>query len=162
MHRVRRQKDIEPINQALELMPEGIKRMLEGVDILSGVDPGFAGLHFYKKASYNRSYADVAHVTYSIYQRHLPLSDRKTTIVLPKKINFATAIHELGHVLHEKLKFEPKVKPVTWYANTDLHEAFAESFTAWIIPFGYGYGNAKDKLYDIDRRTVNLFEELSQ
>ena len=162
MHRVRRQKDIAAFQPALDLIPERIRKMVEGVDVLSGVDPVFAGLHKFTKASYGRSYADTPHVAFEFHQKHLPAYKRAITMVLPINVGIRTIVHELGHVLDGRLNFDhdPSV-PVSWYAKTDAREAFAESFTAWLLPAGMGYDNAKDKLYETDKPTVALFERLA-
>jgi len=48
----------------------------------------------------------------------------------------AVIIHELGHALHDQLDHQPEVQPVTQYARTNSHEAFAEAFTAWVAASG--------------------------
>lgn len=50
-------------------------------------------------------------------------------------------VHELGHVLDETLGFTTHADPVSWYARGDRQEAFAEAFTAWLIP---GYADRPD------------------
>jgi hypothetical protein len=162
MHRVRRQKDIAAFPEALDLIPENIRELVENVDVLSGVDPVFAGLHKYVNASYGRSYADTPHVAFEFHQMHMPAYKRAITMVLPHNVGIRTIVHELGHVLDGRLNFEhDSVVPVSWYAKTNQREAFAESFSAWVLPLGNGYGNAKDRLYETDKKTVELFERLA-
>lgn len=161
MHRVIAQRFAEPVEAALALLPEPILELVQGFEILTGVDPVFAGLHRYTEASYGRSYADTAHVAYPFHQLHKPVGQRVTTMVLPLVPDVRTVVHELGHVLHERLRFEPNVRPVTWYAKTDPGEAFAEAFAAWALPFGHSYGKVKERLYTEDRATVALFERLA-
>jgi hypothetical protein len=147
---------------ALDLLPQRIRAMVEGVDILTGVDPVFAGLHYFTQASYGRAYKDIAHVAYPMHQLHLPKDRRATTLVLPANTAIKVIVHELGHVLDERLNFKhDPTASVTWYAHTNSSEAFAEAFTAWILPHGHGYDKAHDILYKTDRKTIDLFERLA-
>lgn len=148
------------IEAAYGLIPTQLHALIRP-DFLTGVDPVFAGLHDYRDASYGRSYRSIAHVAYDFHQR-LPAARRRTTVVMPVVETVRTLVHELGHVLHERLRFEPEPAPVTGYARTDWGEAFAEAFAAWVLPLGHGYGAAKDKLYEDDRATVALFEGLAR
>lgn len=151
------------VKTALDLLPESIRDLVSNVDVLSEVDPNFAGLHSFTNANYGRQYKDVAHVTYPHHQLHRGRPNRKTTIFLPKEnIEIKTIVHELGHVLDEKLKFSIDTKPITWYANTDRFESFAESFTAWVLPEGFEYDSARDRLFKEDKKTVVLLEKLAQ
>jgi hypothetical protein len=159
LRRITNHKRLVPINAALDILPPRIRSMVEGVDILTE-DPNFVGLHRFVDASYGRQYKDTAHVAYDFHQMHLPKDRRATTLVLPELISVADAVHELGHVLHEKLKFDPSTMPVSWYAKTNKFEAFAESFTAWVLPEGR-YDIERERLYTKDRKTVDLFERLA-
>lgn len=156
MHRLTNHQHIKVVNAALNLLPNSIRSLVEHVDILSDIDPNFVGLHQFKNASYGRQYKDTPHVSFKFHT-----SDKSTTMFLPDKIiNIKTVIHELGHVLDENLNFEFTTKPVTRYGETNRWESFAESFTAWVLPDEPGYLKARDKLYETDKRTVNLFERL--
>jgi hypothetical protein len=151
------------IEAAYELIPQSLHRLIRP-HFLCGNDPLFAGLHRFESASYNRSYRNTAHVTYDFHQEGLRRMHRRTTVVLPeepKRVRMSDLVHELGHVLDEALGFEHAALPVTSYAKDNRYEAFAEAFAAWVMPFGHGYGAAKDALYDTDRATVALFEGLT-
>jgi hypothetical protein len=150
----------ELIEAAYRLVPRRLHDLIRP-HFLTGVDPVFAGLHGYQRASYGRSYRSIPHVAYGWHQRLLA-AQRHTTVVLPSLARVSIVVHELGHVLHERLGFEPEPEPVTWYGQTDTGEAFAEAFAAWALPFGHGYGAAKDQLYERDRPTVALFDGLAR
>ena len=138
------------IRDGLDLIPDPITERLQHVEFLTGSDPVHAGLHHFEDASYGRSYRQTAHCCYAWHT-----SDRSTTIVLPEVPEPHTVVHELGHALHEVLDW-PTVQPVTWYANTDEHEAFAESLTTWLIA---GYGDAA--ALHADEPTLALFEQIA-
>jgi hypothetical protein len=159
MDRVKRGGFSAAIQAAYQLIPPTIHDMIRP-DFLCGTDPVFAGLHDYLAVTDGRSYRNTAHVAYEFNQR-LSRSHRRTTIVLPTPPSVEVLVHELGHVLHECLGFEPEATRVTWYGKTDRFEAFAEAFTAWVLPYGHGYGEAKDLLYEQDARTVALLEGLA-
>lgn len=163
MHRVARQADAEAIASALALLPVHIWDLIADVHFLTRSDPVFVGLHAYVIAEDGRSYGETAHVARPAHQGGLCRSRRATTVVLPTSGDMArrVIVHELGHVLHERLRFEPKAKPVTRYAKTNDGEAFAEAFAAWTLPFGFSYGAAKERLYVTDPATVGLFESLA-
>lgn len=148
------------VEAAYGLIPARLHHLIQA-DWLTGVDPVFAGLHDYLDMSYGRSYRTTAHVAYDFHQL-LPTARRRTTVVMPSLVAVRTLVHELGHVLHERLRFEPSPQPVTEYAATDRFEAFAEAFAAWALPLGHSYGAAKDQLYEGDRATVALFEGLGR
>lgn len=61
-----------------------------------------------------------------------------------------------GHALHETVDFDWTAEPITDYASTNTHEAFAEAFEAYIV---------RDGLYPVlqerDPATVALFERLA-
>jgi hypothetical protein len=148
------------IEAAYDLIPAGMHPLIRP-HFLTGVDPVFVGLHRYGTTTDGRPYSGTAHVAYRYHQQHLPADRRHVTVVLPQIYDLRTVVHELGHVLHERLSFEPKPVPVTAYAGTNWLESFAESFAAWVLPFGHGYGDAKDRLYERDRATVALFDGLA-
>lgn len=149
---------MNPVRAAYDLIPESLHDLLRP-DWLCGVDPVFAGLHPYAIAADGRSYGATAHVAPPDAQS-LAKSNRATTVVLPVAEEPWVIVHELGHVLHDRLGHRPVARPVTWYAQTSPREAFAESFTAWVMGARDGYGAARGLLYAEDRQTVALFEEL--
>ncbi|MBM0257371.1 hypothetical protein [Micromonospora sp. 4G55] len=161
MNRIRQHRHVEPLAPTLELLPPRIVELLR-CEVLAGADPVAAGLHRYVDASFGRSYRSTCHVAYEMHQEHLPRARRAVTLVLPEVPTIATVMHELGHVLHAALDLEPQPLPVTDYALlSGGMEAFAEAFAAWALPFGHGYGSAKDRLYERDRATVALLDGLA-
>lgn len=139
------------IEAATSAMPAGIRDLVRP-HFLCGVDPVFAGLHEYGDASYGRSYREIAHVAYPVHQYGRPRADRRTTVVLPRLVKVEACIHELGHVLDERLGFQHCAQPVTWYAEDNRAEAFAEAFASWVLP---GYAHRPDEA------TLALFESLA-
>jgi hypothetical protein len=127
-------------------------------DYFIGCDPIFAGLFNYEITEDGRSYRDVACVAYPFHQ-NLPKNRQKTTIVIPKKIHWIYLLHEIGHVLDEWLGFNFVAEPITEYAKNNQGEAFAEAFTAWLIP-RYAKKNLGTEL-GIDPRALSLFESLT-
>ena len=121
-------------------------------DWFCGADPLFADLHRVQSASFGRSYRSTPHCVYPHHQLHRARADRRTTVALPSVETPDVVVHELGHVLHERLRWEPVARPVSWYAETDWCESFAESFASWLIP---GYAHRPDD------RTLSLFESLA-
>ena len=121
------------ISTALATIPERLHARI-ACDFLTGTDPIWVGLHRYEAASFGRSYAETAHCVYPFHQTPLVKSSRRTTVVLPAPVTPRTVIHELGHVLHESLRFEPTTTAVSWYGATNRFEAFAEAFTSWLVP----------------------------
>lgn len=162
MHRVTRQEYAEPVAKGLSLIPERIRSIVEDVDILTEIDPGFVGLHHFKNASYGREYKNTAHVAYEFHQLHMPKANRAITLFLPGVVSTRTIVHEMGHVLHGRINFEMSAVPVTQYGKTTPFEAFAESFTAWVMPPGSGYDEAKDRMYKYDTKLVEFFERISE
>lgn len=139
----------ELIEVAMSILPSPIQRRIEYAHWFVGSDPIFAGLHDYKDIDDGRSYRDTAHVVHPFQQI---CEDKRTTIVIPKLIPLHSAVHEIGHVVHETLKFRPHVMPVTDYARVDEFEAFAEAFTAF---FFYNYAQRQ-----IDEKTEALLQML--
>jgi hypothetical protein len=142
----------EAIGAGMAIVPDAIMNRLRHVHFLTGIDPGWAGLHSFAETLADFSYAELAHCACA-HQT----TDRTTTIVLPvvEMAKPDIVVHELGHALHEALGWEHDAKPVTEYATTDRFEAFAESFRAWL--FWYGDQDALDR----DQATLDLFERLS-
>ncbi len=106
-----------------------------------------------------RNYADTAHVLYPTHQPRLPRSRRVTTVCLPLEVESWAVVHELGHVLHEALEFEPAPRPVDDYAATNSHEAFARAFDAWIMPHLWPAERAR---LEEDSETMMLFRHLQR
>ena len=126
------------INSGLTIIPTPLRARISP-HFLVGVDPIFAGLHDFTDASYGRSYRDTAHCAYPFHQTTLAVSQRHTTVVLNGDPDVGTVVHELGHVVHEALRFDHHARPLNTYAQTNHYEAFAEAFAAWLIP---GYWSA--------------------
>lgn len=139
------------IGQAMRLIPAHLHPLI-GCEFVTGVDPVFAGIHSFVETRGHR-YADTAHCVYDFHQDHRPRSERGVKVVLPSNRNYGwdswqgvkVVIHELGHVLHERIGFAYVAEPITEYAHTNHHEAFAEAFAGWV------WGET------IDPRTTALF-----
>ena len=172
MRRVTAQRFVEPMAQALAILPPRIRAMLDDTPILTGVNPVFAGLHRDGDTDDGRSYSDTAHVVYPFHQEHRPAASRETTVVLPSLYgkggdwrDVRTVVHELGHVLDERLGFTETVPAVNDYALTNRREAFAEAFTTWVWgPAPRWWGRAKDPFLILleDGRAPALFEKLTK
>jgi hypothetical protein len=145
MERITSHAYVPAIERAFQLIPEGLHRWL-GCEFLVGADPVFVGLHRFVGASYGRGYDETAHVAYPEHQLDtIPKSRRIQTVVIPTLENSTpdTLVHELGHVFHWNLDHcETETTPVSWYAETNSMESFAEAFTAWVIP---GYAEKQDR-----------------
>lgn len=146
MERITSHAYVPAIERAFQLIPEGLHRWL-GADFLVGVDPVFVGLHRFVDASYGRTYNETAHVAYPEHQMDtIPKSRRVSTVVLPTlgyNSSVETVVHELGHVFHWNFDHcDTDTVPVSWYAETNSMESFAEAFTAWVIP---GYAEKQDR-----------------
>ena len=133
----------EVIGAALDVIPARIADRVRNVNVLAGVDPVFAGLHRFVDIGDGRSYRDTAHV---VYPSHIigGRSERRTHMVLPTRraATIPIVVHELGHVLDKTLGFDlDDVTPVSWYAETNRYEAFAEAFTSYVLP---GYADRPD------------------
>lgn len=151
MHRICGSGYREPIAVALRLVPTRLLDIME-FDFFCGVDPVFAGLHSYPDTPDGRSYKNTAHVAYPCHiTAHA--DRRRTTLVLPtrREANWATILHEMGHVLDYRIGFSHTAKPVTPYAEKNRREAFAEAFVSWLV---YGYGEYPDP------HTVSLLKGL--
>lgn len=124
----------EAIKYALSRIPKELHGKL-GCDWFIGCDPIQYGLHDLEECTYGRSYRDTAHVmlphnptNYKIIMGKAP------TVVIPELLKPEFIIHELGHVLDYHLGLQHRLTPVTWYAETNRQEAFAEAFTQWCFP----------------------------
>ena len=128
----------EPIRRSLDLVPlvPDCQWFLRNA-VFAGVVNG---------GSYDdgRSYGDTAAV-WSPSSMLGPADRRLTTIILPtpptgnpyvggRQYDIDTVVHELGHVMDRMTGFYRTCIPIGDYAATDLGEAFAEAFTAWLIP----------------------------
>ena len=145
----------DPIAVALASMPPSLRARMEHADYFCGASPIFAGLHNYVHTDDTRPYSQTAHAVWLMHQWLLPRTLRVPTVVLPVLVRPKTVAHELGHILHEALDFEPNAAPVTKYAETNRWEAFAEAFTAWLGWYGPDVRGA------VDERTATLFAALS-
>lgn len=160
VNRIRTHEIGSAIGRGLSFIPEPIRGLcppawFEGDDVFTGLSWETTGL-------LGRSSRSTTHVNYPWHMLG-PADRRRTTVVLREDVALtpAVVVHEWAHVLDERLRFEHLAKPVSWYAEMNRMEAFAEAFTAWVLPFGNGYGAEKDHLYDTDRATVALFERLA-
>lgn len=144
------------ISGALAMFPEWLADELRDSDFLCGVDPLFVGLHEFYDTEDGRSYRNTAHVAYPFHQLHRPAAHRATTVALPILEEPWVIVHELGHVLHERLGFPEAPGPVTEYAEANDMEAFAEAFTMAHVP-GYVTAEASlERLAEYRRRVPNL------
>lgn len=152
MQRIRTHREREAIAYALSFLPPPLRAAIKDRDAVHFFcgSPVFAGLHQFGAAEDGRSYDRTAHCVYDFHQP-LPAARRRTTVCLPGNDPMAlrpeVIVHELGHVVHGFVGFEEFDLPaVTAHASTDRFENFAEAFTAHVMPFGFGYGAAKDRL----------------
>jgi hypothetical protein len=159
MNRLIDRRSVPAIVEAKRMLPPAILRLVRHADFLCGVDPHFTGISEYVNIVDGRSYRDTAHVLYPMHQWSIPKSRRAPTVCLPAPEEPWSIVHELGHILHEVLMFEPYPKPVCDYAATNFYEAFARAFDAWVLP--YVWPEERDRLEE-DRETVMLFRNLSR
>lgn len=159
MNRIINYKYSELISAAFDIIPIRIADRLKYTHFLTGTDPIYAGLihpddDAMRKAGYNfESIAEVYRNGGSVsYVHNQTVSDKHTTVVLPRLLPIDYPIHELGHVLDGILGWKHIAEPVTEYAKINHLEAFAEAFTSWLIP---GYADRPDE------GTIYLFEELA-
>lgn len=153
MNRCARAGFRESVGRALDVVPSRVLERLTGVQFFLGADPVLAGLTLWDYTGDGRSYRDTAHVLYDFHQHHRPADDRPVTVVIPELEPPEVVVHELGHALDHALGFSHEARPVTAYAATNRHEAFAEAFTAWLWP-GYVTWTVDDPA------TRHLFEGL--
>ena len=135
MQRIHGTGYVTAITAALAILPAWLAHMLRPTHFLCGIDPLYAGLHSFPEAEDGRSLRDTAHVAYG-HHINAARAQAVTTVVLPLVEPPEVVLHELGHVLHERLGFAPAPEPVTAYAEVDEFEAFAEAFTMAHVP-GY-------------------------
>lgn len=159
MKRLSNSRLLPDIQAGIALVPLGIWRLVEHADLFIGTDPILAGLHSYIDTDDGRSYRLTPHVCYPSHLLHLPADRRNTTIVVPDKLtrNRWDVVHEFGHVLDERLRFEHQAVPISDYAKTNRYEAFAVAFEAWCSPYYPDW----HRLYASDPMTVAIFDRLS-
>lgn len=139
MHRISGTGYQTAINAAFEMLPDRYKDRFNGVDFLTDVDPGFAGLHFYKTPLKSDGYTEhpyniAPHFVHLEHQPHISRDLRKPTIVLPTRLcgNPYSVLHELGHYLHVQINYGFTTNiPYTEYGKTNQWEAFADNFKIW-------------------------------
>lgn len=144
------------ISAAFDLLPEWLADELRGTHFLCGVDPLFVGLHGTDTTTDGRSYRDTAHVNYGFFASHRPASDRATTVALPIPVEPWVVVHELGHVVHELLRWAPSPDPVTKYAATNRWESFAEAFTMAHVPGYASWDSSRRRLARYLQRQPDL------
>jgi hypothetical protein len=165
------QRLAEAVGAALRHVPESLQRMAP-VDWFLGSDPVAAGLHVWEVSSLaGKSYRDeVGHYVGIAQQEHRPRCVRAPTIVLPSvdRRLYETGerslrllgwiLHEYGHAVQDASEWGRRTTwvadPVSAYAQTNHHEAFAEAFADWRLP-GCRFGHVHK-----DRATVAHFERL--
>ena len=125
----------------------------ENVDFLCGVDPIFVGLHSFTDTTDGRSYRSTTHAVPSFLA-----NDGRTTVVLPTQEDWWTIVHELGHVLDERMGWQWTLPPVNDYAATDRCEAFACAFVTWVC--GDGQPPELQEEYDLLMRLEPRVEEI--
>ena len=152
MERLTSHRFVPAIVAGQALVPERIAERLH-YHIFTGADPIWAGLHSFEDASYGRSYRSMMHAVYPYHQRSVTRSKRVPTLVMPEPETPDRIVHEIGHFLDEVLGFAHGAAPVSSYAATERSEAFAEAFTAWVVP---GYSSER-----VDGATARLLRDLS-
>ena len=154
MERIAPLAKIDAIEWVVNRLPLGMKRILNGVHFIKGCDPVWMGVSTNKYVGFDNttkgrkgSFCNWSHCCLKWGLKHLPLNDRETTIVIGSDIKKyederKIILHELGHVLDErlieiaiveKLKFyRPGCVPLDDYAAINGGEAFATSFQSWM------------------------------
>ena len=139
-----------------------MRRRLGTVDIVSGVDPVFIGLHSVAITDDGRAYKATAHCAWPAGQTTLLRPDRRSTVVLPTEETPGVILHELAHVLDERIGWNREdLRPVSRYAE-NTYEDFACGLVAWLAPEwpeGHGWGDAEAVLGD--EYAMALFAELA-
>lgn len=152
-------------HHVMSTLPRGIRRILGNVDLVMDTDPCWIGLHFHRKTADGRSYSQTSHVNYWFNQEHLPADRRSTTVVLIGDGECrGTILHELGHVLDERLDFDsPEMKPLDWYAATNRREAFATAFQAWttVAEDVSSVYHRRSELLELDPAASAFFDRLA-
>jgi len=119
----------------LGAIPDRIVRLVGPFDLFIGADPVFAGLHPHETTVDGRSYRHTPHALYPVHLRHLGAAFAAPRIVLPAEYPWpfpVVVIHEFGHVLDWRLRFDWSAEVTSVYSRTNRHEAFAEAFVSWM------------------------------
>jgi hypothetical protein len=115
MERHRHRADAERVQAVRATMPQQLQDRLCGVQVVTGFDPAYIGLHYYHDTGDGRDYNKAAHCTWTVHQRHLPRDRRITTVVFPNLslLEDWVILHEFGHALDERLSFDrPMIHPI--------------------------------------------------
>jgi hypothetical protein len=137
-------KHNEAISKGIEITRD-FKRFIK-TDWLIGFDPVRRGLHPFEDTNDGRLYCNTPHVAYGFHQHTMPVGYRlTTTVIVGESVTPKVVVHEIGHVLDESLGFSILCTPCTGYARTNRLEAFAEAFTAFLVP-GYAEIHPEDYL----------------
>lgn len=138
--------------------------------IVQGVEPTkILTLGEYPKEGDNRKLAhkDVSFWDQTCHVKYLPDT---TALVLPKynppdkdlEWNTHIIVHEFGHVLHRAFKLNQMDLPnITWYANENKYEQFAECFTFYVLgEKAYWKHREWQRLEGEDERVIQVFDQL--
>lgn len=148
----------EPIEAALALLPPQLSA-LRRTDFFCGADPVRAGM--VEAHIYHFNNGTVVPINELAFETEV---EGRPTIFLPTapewKKHYAgsevsVVLHEIGHVVHNHIDWiDLDVVPLSDYAWTNHHEAFAESFAEWLM-----WG--RDGLLQWDPATLRFLEDLS-
>lgn len=178
--RITTQEHAEAIARGIELLPGRLPERLQHVAFFTA-DPVHAGLHSQighdiLAGRKGRTLRNTSHHCDG-WAVERPRSEQRSTVVIPHTYelrgdNLVVVVHELGHALDELTGWEQTPKVTTEYSEKDGWEAFAEAFTAWVLPprgerawqacdwWEEEYDRARLKLLG-DPETVRLFEALA-
>ena len=133
MNRNRYRSDIEFIGY-MKTKFKNIFDIIGDFDHITNYSPNFLGIHDFEYAQDGRLFKYTSHVCYSYHQLSLPKSDRKTTLVLIHDEDQDIYLHELGHVIHERIFNLDNLgfKPLDDYASTNHLETFATTFQSFM------------------------------
>ncbi len=178
MERLNRLSDCNLVTWVHGLLPQEITQLLT-YDLFVDNNPAFSGLHHWENTTDGRSYLKTCHVVWPFHQLHLPVTRRKTTMVLfsanlgdSREEQIGTVCHELGHVLDQRFvsydgQFRwfnrPIFEPLDEYAASDETEAFAAAFVAWLNDSRYNNGwlvHNREELWRKDPGAINFFDAL--
>lgn len=178
--RITTQEHAEAIARGIELLPGRLPERLKHVAFFTA-DPVLAGLHSQLghellEGRPERTLRNTAHHCDG-WAVERPRSEQRSTVVMPRVHELlgdrlVVVVHELGHALDEELDWTHTPKTTTEYSESNGYEAFAEAFTAWVLPpraerpwtacdwWEEEYDRARVQLLD-DPETVRLFEALA-